>query len=278
MTNLFQTSTLEGKPWFRTMIDGARVLSALMHLTLIAVALIPWASSSKPLPMSSIAVALYTPSRLILPADEKSGGGGGGGKHQLTPPSLGKLPRAADQQLVPPDPEPAKNPDPTLIAEATVVAPQLAFLPQLNLISIGDPNGIPGPPSAGPGNGLGIGTGDGHGIGEGDGPGVGPGEDGGSGGGTFHIGGGITAPVLIAEVLPEYSEEARKARFQGTVVLDTVVREDGSVQVLRVARGIGFGLDQKAIAAVLKWKFKPARQNGRAVASYLNVEVSFNLR
>ena len=91
-------------------------------------------------------------------------------------------------------------------------------------------------------------------------------------------GGGVTAPVLVTEVLPEYSEEARKARFQGTVVLNTVVHEDGSVQVIKVLRGIGFGLDQNAIAAVLQWRFKPARRNGKPVASYLNVEVSFNLR
>jgi len=115
-------------------------------------------------------------------------------------------------------------------------------------------------------------------LGEGEGPGYGPGKNGGYGDGPFVVGGGVSAPVLISEVLPEYSEEARKARFQGTVSLETIVREDGSVQVLRVARGVGFGLDQQAITAVLHWKFKPARMNGKAVASYLNVEVNFNLR
>ena len=94
----------------------------------------------------------------------------------------------------------------------------------------------------------------------------------------FHIGGGITAPILVNEVLPEYSEEGRKARFQGTVVLNTIIREDGSVQVMRIVRGIGFGLDQNAINAVLQWKFKPARRNGKPVAAFMNVEVSFNLR
>jgi TonB family protein len=88
----------------------------------------------------------------------------------------------------------------------------------------------------------------------------------------------VTAPVLLTQVLPEYSEEARKARFQGTVVLDTIVREDGSVQVMRVARSIGFGLDQKAIEAVLKWKFQPGRKNGNPVPVALNVQVNFNLR
>jgi TonB family protein len=254
------------------------LLSVVFHLTLIGLGLIPWAASPTKLPKAFVDVALYAPSRLLLPIDEKSGGGGGGGRHQLTPPSLGKLPRAADRQLAPPDPETPKNPDPTLVVEATVVAPQLASLPQLNLLNIGDPNGVPGPPSAGSGDGFGIGTGDGHGIGVGKGPGVGPGENGGYGDGLFAIGGGVSEPVLLKEILPEYSEEARKARFQGTVILHTVVREDGSVQVIRIARGLGFGLDQKAIEAVLKWKFKPARMNGKPVPVALNIEVNFNLR
>jgi periplasmic protein TonB len=254
-----------------------RLLSVFLHASIISLALIPRPIAPKRLPKGLIEVALYAPNRLILPADAMAGGGGGG-RHALTHASLGKLPRASDRQLVPPDPEPPKAVDPTLIVEPSIVAPQLASLPQLKLLTIGDPDGIPGPPSPGPGDGFGIGDGGGHGVGDGHGPGAGPGEDGGCCGGVFQIGGGITAPVLVSEVLPEYSEDARKARFQGTVVLNTIVREDGSVQVTKVVRGIGFGLDQNAINAVLQWKFKPARRNGKPVAAYLNVEVSFNLR
>src|SRR5207247_7080286 len=111
-------------------------------------------------------VLLYTPSNLILnlPKDAgKSGGGGGGGRHELTPASLGRLPRPADKQLVPPDPEPPKNSNPQLIVESTIVAPQLN-LPQLTLLNIGDPNGVVGPVSSGPGDGSGIGPGNGHGV------------------------------------------------------------------------------------------------------------------
>ncbi len=165
-----------------------------------------------------------------------------------------------------------------MIVEPSVVAPQLASLPQLNLLNIGDPDGIPGPPSAGSGNGFGVGTGDDHGIGPGKGPGVGPGKNGGFGDTPFHIGGGISSPVLVTQILPEYSEEARKARFQGRVVLDTIVLEDGTVKVVRVARGVGFGLDEKAIAAVVQWRFRPARMNGKPVPVALNVEINFNLR
>jgi protein TonB len=254
-----------------------RLLSVFLHASIIALALIPRPIAPKRLPKGLINVALYAPSRLILPADAMAGGGGGG-RHALTPASLGKLPRASDKQLVPPDPEPPKTVDPTLIVEPSIVAHQLASLPQLKLLTIGDPDGIPGPPSPGPGDGFGIGDGGGHGVGDGHGPGTGLGEGGGCCDGVFQIGGNITAPVLVNEVLPEYSEDARKARYQGTVVLNTIVREDGSVQVMKVVRGIGFGLDQNAINAVLQWKFKPARRNGKPVAAYLNVEVSFNLR
>ena len=83
---------------------------------------------------------------------------------------------------------------------------------------------------------------------------------------------------MITEILPEYSEEARKARFQGVVILDTIVLEDGSIQVVKVAQGVGFGLEEKAIDAVRRWKFKPARMNGKPVPVSLNVEVNFNLR
>jgi TonB family protein len=84
--------------------------------------------------------------------------------------------------------------------------------------------------------------------------------------------------VLIKEVRPDYSEEARKARYEGTVVLDTVVQADGTVKIIRVRKAVGYGLDQKAIAAVLQWLFKPARLNGKPVAVGLNIEVNFNLR
>jgi TonB family protein len=215
--------------------------------------------------------------RLIAPVIEKDSGGGGGGRHAPTPASLGRLPKPSDRQFVPPDPEPPKNIDPTLVVDATIVAPNLP-LPQLNLVTLGDPQSIPGPPSPGPGNGYGIGTGDGHGVGSGDGPGTGEGEGGNFDGGKFRVKGALVNPVLVKQILPEYSEEARKARFQGSVVLATIVREDGSVQIDRVARGVGFGLDEKAIEAVLQWRFEPGRQNGKPVPVMLYVEVNFNLR
>jgi TonB family protein len=268
--------------WSKQKAGLPRLLSVFVHVLIVSLALVPWATSLPKAPkVNETAVVVYTPQNLLLPltpVKEDSGGGGGGGRKTLIPSSLGKLPRAADKQLVPPDPEPPKNPDPKLIVEPTVVAPQLAQLPQINLLNIGDPNGVPGPPSAGPGVGGGIGTGQGRGIGEGKGPGVGPGEGGGTGGGPFRVGGGVTPPTVLSRIEPQYSEEARKARFQGTVVLEAIVKRDGTVDILRVVRSLGFGLDENAIQALKQWRFKPGMKNGIPVDVALNIEVNFNLR
>jgi periplasmic protein TonB len=95
---------------------------------------------------------------------------------------------------------------------------------------------------------------------------------------VFRVGGGVSAPSIIYKVDPQYSEEARKARYQGTVVLEAIVQKDGTVQIIRVVRSLGFGLDEKAIEALRQWKFNPAKQNGVAVPVALNIEVNFNLR
>ena len=257
------------------------LLSLLTHAVVVTLLIIPWATSPTPPAVNETAVLVYTPtSPLILnlpKTAETSGGGGGGGKNQLTPPSLGNLPRPADKQLVPPTPE-IKNLDPELVVEQTVVAPQLAQLPKLGLLNIGDPLGVPGPPSSGPGTGGGIGNGTGRGVGTGDGPGVGPGSGGGFGGGVFRVGGGVSAPTILSRVEPQYSEEARKARYQGTVVLEAIVRKDGTVDILRVIRSLGFGLDENAQKALKMWRFRPGMMNGQPVDISLNIEVNFNLR
>ena len=109
------------------------------------------------------------------------------------------------------------------------------------------------------------------------GPGVGPGHGGGYGGGAYRVGGGVSAPKALYAPDPEYSEEARKAKYQGTVVLWMVVGADGRPQQVRVQRSLGMGLDEKAIEAVRQWKFEPAKLNGQAVPVQINVEVNFRL-
>jgi TonB family protein len=204
------------------------------------------------------------------------GGGGGGGDRSPLPPSKGKLPRVADKQFVPPTAV-IQNEHPKLVMEPTIVAPPDVQLPQVNMNQYGDPLAKLGPASNGPGSGGGIGSGRGGGVGPGSGQGFGPGSGGGVGGGPFRIGGGVSAPQLVFKVEPEYSEEARKAKFQGTVVLYVVVDEKGNPRDLKVVRPLGLGLDQKAIEAVQKWRFKPGLKDGRPVAVSAQIEVNFRL-
>jgi len=207
---------------------------------------------------------------------EQKGGGGGGGDRSPLPPSKGRLPRPALRQFTPPMAV-VHNPNPKLVMEPTLIIQPDVQLPNVNMPNYGDPFAKVGPPSSGPGSGGGIGTGSGGGVGPGRGPGFGPGEGGGIGGGVYRVGGGVSQPILIKKIEPEYSEEARKAKFQGTVVLSIIVDDTGMPRNIRVSRPLGLGLDEKAIEAVLKWRFRPAYKDGRPVAVYATVEVNFRL-
>jgi TonB family protein len=169
------------------------------------------------------------------------------------------------------------NLNPKLIVEPTIIASPDANLPRIDLPEYGDPFGRVGPSSNGPGSGGGIGTGSRGGVGSGDGPGVGPGKNGGYGGEVFAIGGSVSAPILIDKVEPEYSEEARKAKYQGTVNMEVVIDEKGHVVSLRVISSPGLGLDIKASEAVRLWRFRPGTRNGKPVAVSASVAVNFRL-
>ncbi len=95
---------------------------------------------------------------------------------------------------------------------------------------------------------------------------------------VLRIGPGVSPPTVLSRVEPEYAPEARAAHYQGTVVVEATVHKDGTLTVNRVVRELGFGLDQKAVEALEKWKFKPALKDGQPVAVSLNVEVNFNLK
>lgn len=199
-----------------------------------------------------------------LPPKEKLAGGGGGGAEKI-PESKGKLPKIAPRQFVPPTVHTVENPK--LAMNPTIIASN--DLPNIDAPNIGDPLAGLGAPSNGMGGG--------GGIGPGKGPGVGPGTGGGFGGGAFKIGGGVSAPVATFKPEPEYSEEARKAKYQGEVWLAVVVDEKGVPQDIRVTRKLGLGLDEKAIEAVRKWRFKPGMKDGKPVAVQATIAVSFHL-
>src|SRR5579872_991167 len=206
----------------------------------------------------------------------RGGGGRGGGDRSPLPPTRGQAPKFSPRQFTPPL-QVINNQNPILQMEPTLIGDPNIQLPKNNLPQWGDPLAKIGPPSNGPGSGGGIGSGSGGGIGSGKGGGFGPGEGGGVGGGVFRVGGGVTAPSLLSKVEPEYSEEARKAKYQGTVLLYVEVDPTGKAVNPRVVRSLGLGLDEKAIEAVRKWKFRPGYKDGKAVTVAATIEVNFRL-
>jgi periplasmic protein TonB len=202
-------------------------------------------------------------------------GGGGGGDRSPTPVSKGKLPKLANRQFVPPMISHVENPK--LVMDPTLIMPPDTNIPKVDSPNLGDPLSKSGLASNGFGSGGGMGSGRGGGIGPGSGPGFGPGSGGGMGGGAYKIGGGVSPPSIIYKVEPEYSEEARKAKFQGTVLLFVVVDEKGNPRDIKILRPLGLGLDQKAVEAVEKWKFSPGKKDGKPVPVQAQIEVNFRL-
>jgi TonB family protein len=269
--------------WSKKENHVAGLLSLLAHVGVVtAIIVLSLSTYNKPKKAVADDTVLLEPISLSLPpAAVKSGGGGGGGVKAPKPASKGVLPKAADKQFVPPTPLITKV-APELAAEPTIVAPQLANLLKVtDLVHMGDPNGLPTPPSAGPGSGGGIGDGTGHGVGTGNGAGAGPGSGGGIGGGVYRVGGtgGASAPSCPRPSLdPSYTDDARKAHVQGTVRLNAVVNSDGTISVKDVVQKIGFGLDDEARKFVEKYfKCKPGLVQGQPVATSAVIDVSFHL-
>ena len=178
----------------------------------------------------------------LPPSKSISGGGGGGGDRDKLQASPGRLPKQSMQQITPPMAV-VRNQAPKLAVEPTIVVPPDIKLPQPNVPDLGNPlSHLPSVPSNGTGSGGGIGSGSGGGVGSGEGPGYGPGYGGGTGGGVFKVGGGVSAPKVIYQPDPEYSEEARKAKFQGTCVLWLIVGPDGKPVAAQISVEVSFRL------------------------------------
>jgi periplasmic protein TonB len=256
------------------MSTGFQVVVVAIVFTLGASKTVRDAVAKQITPLIAPDIAPYQPK--AAPQKQAMGGGGGGGDRSPLPASKGRLPKLAPRQFTPPVAV-INNPNPKLVMEPTIVVPPNVALPNVNMPNYGDPLARIGPPSNGPGSGGGIGSGSGGGVGSGKGPGFGPGEGGGVGGGVFRVGGGVSPPTLLYKVEPEYSEEARRAKYQGTVVLYVEVSPDGKAHNLRVVRSLGLGLDEKAMEAVNKWKFKPGLKDGKPVTVAATIEVNFRL-
>jgi TonB family protein len=229
-------------------------------------------------PKEKVTVTLVAPDDLpaLKPAKTQVGGGGGGGDRDVLQAGKGRLPKLSMEQITPPT-EVIRVQNPKLAVEPTIVVPPQVQLASNNMPNLGDPMSHAVLPSNGTGSGSGIGSGSGGGVGSGKGPGFGPGEGGGTGGGIFRVGAGVSPPRVIYQPEPEFSEEARKAKYQGICTLALVVGVDGRPSNIRVQSSLGMGLDEKAIEAVRNWKFEPAMKDGHPVPVQIAVEVDFHL-
>lgn len=212
------------------------------------------------------------------PASTIAHGGGGGGSHALIDPVAGRNPRQEITPLL--APQVAVIDHPKLAIEPAVAVPPDIKLPDNPTL----PNlGVHTSPnvqfaSNGPGGPAGIGTGRDGGDGPGRGPGYGPGSDRGTGGSVYTPGiGGVSKPIALVAPDAEFSDEARRQHYQGVCMVAIIVDAHGNPQNPRITRSLGLGLDEKALEAVMKYRFKPAMKDGKPVASYVTVEIDFHL-
>jgi TonB family protein len=224
---------------------------------------------------TNIDVGAYTPKG---PKGDQAHGGGGGGNHDIVDPLKGKLPKLEKNPQVPPM-VPVVDKPKLALESAINVQPDIKLPDNPTLPTIGVTNSANVQlASNGSGSGGGMGSGSGGGLGSGNGNGYGPGQGGNTGGGLYHIGGGVSAPVPLNSVEAEFSDEARRAKYQGVCLISLIVDTQGNPQNPRVIRALGMGLDEKALEAVRKYKFKPAMKDGRTpVPVMITVEVNFRL-
>jgi periplasmic protein TonB len=209
--------------------------------------------------------------------DKLAGGGGGGGDHSIVDASKGKLPKFEKNPITPPQVQKIDNPKLPMDV-AINVQPDIK-LPDNLMPNIGMKNSVNVKlASNGQGGGSGMGTGSGGGIGSGTGNGYGPGFGGNTGGGLYHVGGGVSAPIQLNDVQADFSDEARRAKYQGVCIVQIIVDAQGNPRNPRIVRALGMGLDEKALEAVMKYKFKPAMKDGKTpVPVPVNIEINFRL-
>jgi TonB family protein len=225
--------------------------------------------------VADIQLTDYTPQG---PKGDAAHGGGGGGAHDIVDPMKGKLPKLEKAPVTPPmvpvDEHPKLAIDPAINVQPDIKLPNNPLLPNIGVTSSANVSLA----SNGSGAGGGMGSGSGGGLGSGSGNGYGPGYGGNTGGGLYHIGGGVSAPVPLNTPEPEFSDEARRAKYQGVCLVALIVDAQGNPQNVHVVRALGMGLDEKALEAVRKYKFKPAMKDGKIpVAVELTVEINFRL-
>jgi len=257
---------------------ASSIISVGLHVIIIAALLWTFLAVKKVVAkknqlLTNVDVPQFMP---IAPKGPQMGGGGGGGAHDILQAPKGRLPKFEEQPITPP--MVIVNEHPKLAIDPAIMMPKDIQLPNNNLPNLGDPRtSVVGPASNGSGSGSGMGTGSGGGIGSGKGNGYGPGEGGGYGGGLYHVSGGVSAPQLVFAPDPEFSDEARRAKYQGVCVVSLIVDAQGNPQRVQVVRHLGMGLDEKALESVMKWTFHPGTLNGKPVTTSAAIYMSFHL-
>ena len=260
---------------------ASSAISFVMHGAILA--LIVWlmlqAHHQIVVPKQVAIAPVYVPPYIppvTLPAPKPMGGGGGGGAHQLVEANKGHLPPIVKTQITPP--QILQVDHPKLAAPPAVVMPQHIDIPNNNLPNLGATQSSQIVlASEGGGSGSGFGQGGGGGIGAGNGAGIGSGTVGGYGGGVMSVGGGVIAPRVIHSVEPDFTDAARRTRYQGIVSIALIVDTQGNPEDIHVTRHLGMGLDEKAIEAVRQYKFRPAMYQGHPVPVQMVLEVDFHL-
>jgi len=269
----------------------ALILSSTLHVLMIGVVATLATVGVAPVVATALAEPHADPMRLVfLATPGPGGGGGGGGLLQKAPPPKAQreghrtlsspLPQREPPKPIDPAPQ-APEPKPTPIAAEPlppIIAP-IVSAPADTRTRVGVLDQTTAEnETRGSGRGGGAGSGTGTGIGEGEGAGIGPGSGGGTGGGPYRPGSGITPPQIVREVKADYTEQARRQGIAGEVLLEIVVRRDGTVGDVKLLQGLAGGLNERAIDAVRQWRFTPARRQGTPVDVIVEVGVEFRLR
>jgi TonB family protein len=246
----------DGRKLGRALGTSLVIHGALLALVIALFAVVPQEVINNVIPLEFKTAFVPEPGR----------GGGGGGSPAPAPAKKLEIPKTKAPDPIPivaPQPVVEPPPVPVLVAPVTTASTVLQAS-GANLISMAQ--------YGGGGRGTGVGTGTGNGVG--------PGTGGGFGGGAFAPGNGVSWPVQLKEEKPKYTSDAMRAKIQGQVELEIIVREDGTVGDVRVTKSLDrtYGLDQAAMDAAKKWFFKPGLdRDGKPVATRVTLQLEFRL-
>lgn len=261
-------------PWAVGFSTSINVAILLIVLFFVGKKVIQQVTGKQTVTMADVKVSEFNG----LKQKQSAGGGGGGGNNSPVEASKGHLPKFEKNPMTPPQIAVVEHPklaiEPAINVQNDLHLPDNPALPNIGMKNSANVRLA----SEGTGSGGGMGSGRGGGMGSGRGNGYGPGSGGNTGGSVYRLGGGDTKPVLVYSVDPEFSDEARRNKYQGICLITLIVDAQGNPQSPRVVRPLGMGLDEKALEAVRKYKFKPALKGGHTpVPTQITIEVNFRL-